>query len=77
MRDVILTIVKILIPTLLQALRSLLTNEQFVKYGDKALDICERWIQKEPDWYDEYLMELVALIRQMAQIPDLPDEPLP
>lgn len=73
MKDVILNIIKLLIPMILQALRSVLSNEQFVKYGDKLLDICERWIQKEPDWYDEYLLELVALIRQMAQIPDLPD----
>lgn len=73
MKDVILNIIKLLIPMLLQALRGVLTNEKFVYYGDKLLDVCERAIQKEPDWYDSYLMEAIAIIRQMAQIPDLPD----
>jgi len=74
MQDVILTIVKFLIPTILQALRTILTNEQFVKYGDMLLDIAEKAIQKEPDWYDEHLMDIIAVIRQAANIPDLPDE---
>ena len=75
MKEVVLTVVKLLIPMILQALRSLLTNERFVVLGDKVLDLCERWITAEPDWYDEYLMELVKIVREAAAIPDLPDTP--
>lgn len=75
MKDVLLTIVKMLIPMVLQAMRTFLTNEQFVKLGDSVFDIAERWIQAEADWYDEYLMELIKVIREAAKIPDLPDEP--
>jgi len=74
MVDFIVKILMIIIPVLLDQLKRVLTSEQFIKYADRLLDWCERAIEAQEDWYDEYLLELVKIVREMASIPDLPDE---
>jgi|GEM_PF-1864955 len=75
MKDLIYKLLAILLPMMFEALRKLLTNEKFVYYGDKVLDLCERGIQKTATELDDMiLLPLIAIIREAARIPDLPDE---
>ena len=73
MKDIVLKILAIIIPTLIEALKMIVSNEQFVKIGDRLLDWCKNVIQKDEDWYDKYLLDLIDIIREAAKIPDLPD----
>jgi len=75
MLDLIKKVALFAIPMILEAIKKLLTPEKYIEYGDKLLDWCERAINAKEDWYDEYLLELIKIVREMAQIPDLPDEP--
>ena len=73
MKELLIKIILMVVPMLLEALRAFLTNETFIKYGDKILDVCENWIDKEPGPYDGLLHQLINIIHEMAKIPDLPD----
>jgi len=75
MKDFLWKMLSLLLPVVFDQLRKILSPEKFVEVGDKILDWCERAIQAKPDWYDEYLLELITIIREAAKIPDLPDEP--
>jgi hypothetical protein len=75
MKDVVFKILSLVIPMLLSALRELLTNEQFVRFGDKLLDWAENAIAKEDDWYDVHLLALIGIVRKATGIPDIPDIP--
>jgi hypothetical protein len=76
MLDFIIKVLAVIIPVLIEQLRKILTPERFVELGDKLLDWCERAIQANEDWYDEWLLELIKIVREMCDIPDLPDEPI-
>lgn len=73
MNTLIKTLLGILIPAVLSSLRSLISPERYVEMGDKLLDFCERQIVKEPDFYDEWLLEIIRIIRTATGITDLPD----
>ena len=74
MKDMIYKVLSIVIPIVLAALQKVLTNEQFVKYGDMILDLCENKIKETATTLDdEFLLPLINIIREMAKIPDLPD----
>ena len=69
----ILAILEAILPALLVAIQLVINNEAYVKLGDKLLDWVERAISEESDWYDEYVLELVKIIRNVLKIEDLPD----
>ena len=69
----ILAILEAILPALLVAIQLVLNNEAYVKLVDRLLDWVERAISEESDWYDEYVLELVKIIRNVLKIEDLPD----
>ncbi|NIV03278.1 hypothetical protein GWN26_01960, partial [Candidatus Saccharibacteria bacterium] len=73
MKDVVFKILSLIVPMMLSAIREILTNEQFIKWGDKLLDWCERAIKEKEDWYDPFVLDLIGIVRTAANIPDLPD----
>lgn len=73
MKDLILKLVLTVAPLLVNALVKLLTAEKYVELMDKLFDIIERMVEKKPDWYDEFAMQIIAAFRSAMGVPDLPD----
>lgn len=73
MSDLLKSILTMLVPMVLSAIREVLSNDKFVIFADKVFDMAERWIEKEPDSYDPWLLELVQIFRDALNVPDLPD----
>ena len=77
MNNFIWDLVKYLVPMILIAIRKALSPENFVKFADAIFDWVERKIEsldpENDDDYDEWLLELVKIIRAAINVPDLPD----
>ena len=51
-------------------LLSRLNSEDVKRFIDKGLDVLEDKIMEEPDTYDDLVLGVIKLLREMGDIPD-------
>lgn len=65
----------IIAPFFLNFIDQLINEENYQVYGDKLLDFCEEMISSSKTTLDDKtLLPVIAKIRELANIPDLPDD---
>jgi Na+-transporting methylmalonyl-CoA/oxaloacetate decarboxylase beta subunit len=65
------TLLKLLIPILMQIVESLLTPENLKLYGDKLFDLIEDFVaNSETEWDDKTILPIIKLFRIGLDIPD-------
>lgn len=65
----------IVAPFVIDFITNLLTKENMKVYGDKLFDFIEKAVQdSETTWDDTMVLPVVAKIREILDIPDLPDD---
>jgi len=65
------TLLKMLLPIIMQIIESLLTVENIKKYGDKLFNLLETVIEdSETEWDDKTLLPVIKMFRIGLGIPD-------
>jgi len=61
-------------PIVDMVVKSLLTTENYQKYGDKLFDLLEEYIADSETAIDDSFLPVIQQVRELLNIPDLPDE---
>ena len=65
------SLLKLIIPIVMQIIENLLSPENIKKYGDKLFDLLEDVIKdSETEWDDKTLLPVIKLFRAGLNIPD-------